>query len=229
VPVHKYIIMGPQGSGKGTQAKLLAEGFDLVHISVGDLFRWHAQNHTKLGARVKRLAGELVPDAVVEELVEARLDQHDWNYGFILDGFPRDLPQAEFFLENYDADAVILLDVPDRVVLDRALNRRLCTACGRDYNRLGHRPARDETCDACGGRLAARPDDTPEVLRQRLKDYHGQTEPVLDLFRRRGLLVTVDGTGPLPDVQRDIRRQLGLAGAEKAGNGTYCLAGGRKE
>src|SRR5689334_13883596 len=101
--MRKYIIMGPQGSGKGTQAKLLVEDLGLVHISVGDIFRWHVQNHTKIGARVRRIvaAGELVPDELVAEVVRQRLDQHDWNYGFILDGFPRNATQARFFLESY--------------------------------------------------------------------------------------------------------------------------------
>src|SRR5271169_5694080 len=107
--MRKFIIMGAQGSGKGTQAKILAKDMDLVHISVGDIFRWHIQSHTKLGARVKRTiaAGQLISDDVVEEVVQGRLDQHDWNFGFILDGFPRNEAQARFFLESYDIDAVI--------------------------------------------------------------------------------------------------------------------------
>src|SRR5437667_4117028 len=147
--MRKYILMGAQGSGKGTQAALLQADFDLVHISVGDIFRWNIQNHTKLGARVKRLvtAGQLVPDEVVEEVVRARLDQHDWNYGFLLDGFPRNRPQAEFFLESYDVDAVILIEVPDEVVFERVLSRRLCERCGLDYNLIQHRPKVPGVCD----------------------------------------------------------------------------------
>ncbi len=118
--MRKFIIMGVQGCGKGTQAKLLAETFDLTHICVGDIFRWHLQSHTKLGARIGRFtaAGELVPDDIVEEIVRSRLDGHDWNYGFILDGFPRNRRQAEFFLESYDIDAVIHIDVPDKIVFE---------------------------------------------------------------------------------------------------------------
>src|SRR6516162_6076031 len=113
--------MGAQGSGKGTQAQRLRADLDLTHISVGDIFHWNIQNHTKLGTQVKRIvtAGGMVPDEVVEQVVKQRLDAHDWNYGFILDGFPRSRPQAEFFLENYDIDAVILIDVPDEVVFQR--------------------------------------------------------------------------------------------------------------
>jgi adenylate kinase len=210
--MRKYIIMGVQGCGKGTQAKLLKEDFDLIHISVGDVFRWNVQNHTKLGARVKRIvaAGELVPDEMVEEVVKTRLDQHDWNYGFILDGFPRNRPQAEFFLESYDIDAVILVDVPDEVVFARILARRLCSGCGLDYNLIHHRPALEDTCDVCKGRLVARPDDIPAAVRARLADYHAKTQPIIDLFRQKELVAVADGTLPPVEVQNEIRRQLHL-------------------
>ena len=208
--MHKYIIMGVQGCGKGTQARLLKESLDLVHISVGDMFRWHIQSHTKLGARIKRIVaeGELVPDDVVEEVVKQRLEQHDWNYGFILDGFPRNARQAAFFLETYDIDAVLLIEVPDAVVQERILNRRLCPTCGLDYNLIFHRPAVANTCDICGAMLIARPDDTPEAVHARLQDYHTKTQPILELFRRKELVVTVDGTRSSAEVQQDLRRQL---------------------
>jgi len=217
--MHKYIIMGSQGSGKGTQAKLLAQDYDLVHISVGDIFRWNIQHHTKLGARVRRLvaAGDLVPDEVVEEVIATRLAQHDWNYGFILDGFPRNHAQAEFFLESYDIDAVIMLEVPEAVVFERALARRLCEKCGVDYNLIQHRPAIPDTCDVCGGRLVPRPDDNPDALRERLEDYHKKTRPVFDLFRGKEILVVADGTLPPDEVQRSIREQLALIPAQGGG------------
>ena len=208
--MHKYIIMGVQGCGKGTQARLLKEAFDLVHISVGDMFRWHIQSHTKLGARIKRIMaeGQLVPDDVVEDVVKQRLEQHDWNYGFVLDGFPRNGRQAAFFLESYDIDAVLLIEVPDAVVQERILNRRLCPKCGLDYNLIFHRPAVANTCDVCGAALIARPDDTPDAVRARLQDYHAKTQPILELFRRKELVVVVDGTRPADEVQQDLRRQL---------------------
>ena len=217
--MQKYIIMGVQGCGKGTRAKLLKEALDLVHISVGDLFRRHVQSHTKLGARVKRIVaeGQLVPDDVVEEVVKQRLEQHDWNYGFILDGFPRNARQAAFFLESYDIDAVLLIEVPDAVVQERILNRRLCPKCGLDYNLIFHRPAVADTCDVCGAALTARPDDTPEAVQARLRDYHAKTRPILELFRRKELVVVVDGTRPADEVQRDLRRQLGVQPAGGAG------------
>jgi adenylate kinase len=189
---------------------LLKESFDLAHISVGDIFRWHIQSHTKLGARIKRTMaeGQLVSDDLVEEVVKQRLDQHDWNYGFILDGFRRNSRQTEFFLESYDIDSVLLIDVPDAIVLERIVNRRLCTKCGLDYNLMFHRPAVANTCDICGGLLTSRSDDTPEAVQARLQDYHTKTQPILELFRRKELVVIVDGTRSAEEVQQDLRRQL---------------------
>jgi adenylate kinase len=211
--MRKYIVMGVQGSGKGTQAKLLAEALDLEHISVGDIFRWNVEHHTKLGAQVRRIvaAGELVGDDLVEKVVRRRLDEHDWNYGFIIDGFPRNRTQASFFLESYDIDAVILLEVPDSLVEQRILSRRLCSRCGLDYNLISHRPAVPDVCDVCGGRLVARADDAVEAVRARLRDYHAKTEPVLDLFRTKEVVLAVDATQPAAEVQAEIRRRLGVA------------------
>jgi adenylate kinase len=210
--MRKYIIMGVQGSGKGTQAKLLAERLDLEHISVGDIFRWSVQHHTKLGAQVRRsvAAGELVSDDLVETVVHRRLSEHDWNYGFIIDGFPRNQPQARFFLESYDLDAVILLDLPDSLVERRILSRRLCSSCGLDYNLISSRPAVPDVCDVCGGQLVARADDTPEAVRARLRDYHAKTLPVLELFRAKEVVLEVDANQPAGAVQDEIRKRLGV-------------------
>ena len=210
--MRKYVIMGIQGSGKGTQAKMLAADLDLVHISVGDIFRWNVQNHTKMGAQVRRVmaAGELVGDDLVESVVRDRLTQHDWNFGFIIDGFPRDPRQAEFFLESYDIDGVIELDLPDSEVRRRVLNRRLCADCGMDYNLIANSPKVPGQCDMCGGELITREDDTEEALAVRLRDYHDQTNPVLEIFRRKEYVYTVDAR-PAPEViQQQIRQCLGL-------------------
>src|SRR5580693_6975542 len=184
--MRKYVIMGVQGSGKGTQSEMLAADLDLVHISVGEIFRWNVANHTKLGTRVQRVitAGELVADDLVESVIARRLAEHDWNYGFILDGFPRNVAQAEFLLRSYDVDAVIELDLPDSEVRQRG-------------------KARD-------GEAGARDDDTEQALEVRLREFHEKTRPVLDLFRQKESVVTVDAMPSKEDVQQEIRSRLGL-------------------
>ena len=193
--MRKYVIMGIQGSGKGTQAKMLAADLDLVHISVGDIFRWNVQNHTKLGAqgaagswRRENWSGT----TWWSRWSRTRLTQHDWNFGFIIDGFPRDPRQAQFFLESYDIDGVIELDLPDSEVRRRVLNRRLCADCGNGLQPDrqqpdGPRPVRTPR----GGELITREDDTEEALAVRLRDYHDQTNPVLAIFRRKEYVYTV--------------------------------------
>jgi adenylate kinase len=211
--LRKYVIMGVQGSGKGTQAGLLAADYELTHISVGDIFRWHVQQHTKIGAQVRRVMadGQLVGDDLVESVVRERLAWHDWNYGFVVDGFPRNRRQAEFFLESYDIDAVIHLDLPDSEVRRRVLARRLCSRCGLDYNLIAHRPKEEGRCDVCGGELISREDDTEQALAARLLDYHTKTDPALELFRRKEYVVTVDARPSRGVVQKAIREHLGLA------------------
>ncbi|WP_327584230.1 nucleoside monophosphate kinase [Nonomuraea sp. NBC_00507] len=210
--MRKYVIMGVQGSGKGTQSKLLAADLDLVHISVGDIFRWHVKNHTKLGAQVRRVvaAGELVGDDLVEDVVKDRLHQHDWNYGFVIDGFPRNRRQAEFFLESYDIDGVIHLDLPDEEVRRRVLARRLCSQCGMDYNLIAHRPEVEGRCDVCGGELVSREDDSPDVLARRLRDYHSKIDPVIELFRGKEYVMSVDARADKFTVQQTIRDRFNL-------------------
>ena len=208
--MHKFIIMGAQGCGKGTQARLLSAQLELAHISVGDILRWNIQSHTKLAARIRRVVdlGELVPDEIVEQIVRDRLEQHDWNYGFILDGFPRNSDQAGFFLENYDVDAVIHIQVKDEVVMERILSRRLCPECTLDYNLIHHRPAVENTCDVCGSELIVRADDDEETVRNRLSEYRLRTEPIIGLFERKELIITVDGSKPAEDVFTDILESL---------------------
>ncbi len=204
--------MGVQGCGKGTQAKLLASRFDLTHICVGDIFRWNIQRHTKLAARIKRIVdgGELVPDDIVEEVIQRRLQEHDWNFGFVLDGFPRNRAQAEFFLESYDIDAVVLIEASDDVVVERVLARRLCNQCGLDYNLIFHRPETPGVCDMCRGTLEARPDDVEEVVRNRIANYHVQTAPVVKVFERKELVFRVDGHLPANDLHLTVCDALKL-------------------
>ncbi len=189
--MHKYIIIGPQGSGKGTQARLLCQDYDFEHISIGDIFRWHMQHHTKLAAKVRRIMhqGLLVPDEIVEEVVRRRLEEHDWNYGFVLDGFPRTRAQAEYLFENYNLDKAIYLDVPPEVV----------------YARVAHRAKVGD-----GDGFTKRADDDPEILKVRLREYHEKTAPLLDLFEEKKMLIRIDGSGTVEEVYQRIRDALRL-------------------
>jgi adenylate kinase len=190
--MHKYIICGPQGSGKGTQSRLLSQAHDFVHISVGDMFRWHMQHHTKLAARITRImhSGHLVSDDIVEKVVRERLEQHDFNYGFVLDGFPRTRSQAEYLFENWDVDQVIYLDIPDEIVFDRVMARAK---------------------KGLGSGFTKRADDNPAALKVRLEEYYGKTKPLLELYRQKRRLLTVDGAKPISDVYAEISRALGLS------------------
>jgi len=184
-------------------------------MSVGDTFRANVEQHTKLGAQVRRImaAGELVDDQLVESIVRQRLQDHDWNYGFIIDGFPRNVRQAEFFLESYDIDAVILLELPDEEVAVRVLSRRICASCGLDYNVVGRRPEESELCATCGGKLVMREDDNPEALAARLRDYHEKTQPIIELFECKECVLRIDAKQPIAVIQDEIRGRLGTAAA----------------
>jgi adenylate kinase len=189
--MHHYIVFGPQGSGKGTQSKLLCQDYDLVHISIGDIFRWNVAHHTKLAARIRRItdAGLLVPDEIVEEVVRKRLEEHDWNYGFVLDGFPRTLRQAEYLFENWNIDRVIYLDISDEVVFERVMMRA----------RLGE-----------GSGFTKRADDNPEALIVRLREYHEKTRPLLDLYRNKGILLSIEASRSISEIYDEICQRLGL-------------------
>jgi adenylate kinase len=194
--MEKYIIIGPQGSGKGTQAELLAKTYDFVHISIGDIFRWNMVNHTKLAARVTRIMneGRLVPDDIVEEVVRQRLEQHDWNWGFVLDGFPRTRSQAEYLFENWNLDKAIYLDIPGEVVFDRVMKR---------------------AAEGQGGGFTKRVDDNPQALKVRLQEFHEKTQPLLRLFEQKNMLVTVDGNRSIPEVFESMVEELGLPQPER--------------
>ncbi|MEZ5402893.1 MAG: nucleoside monophosphate kinase [Bryobacteraceae bacterium] len=184
-------MIGPQGAGKGTQAQLLCQDYDFVHISIGEIFRWHLTHHTKLAARVTRIMneGRLVPDEIVEEVVSSRLEQHDWNFGFVLDGFPRTRSQAEYLFERWNLDRAIYLDIPDDTVHRRVLDR---AAIGQ------------------GSGFTKRADDNPQALKVRLREFHDKTAPLLELFQRRNMLLTVDAARPIADVYASIRDGLSL-------------------
>jgi len=204
--MHKYVIMGVQGCGKGTQAHMLVKDFDLVHISIGDIFRWNIQNHTKLAARVKRLIseGQLVGDDLVEQLVRDRLAEHDWNFGFILDGFPRTVAQAEALDEmlkgmGQDIDHVVSIEVPDSALLERLTGRRMCS-CGASFHVMFNKPKQEGICDLCGGKLYHRDDDKEEAITERLVNYHRQTAPLIDFYTKKGKVRPIPGTGSVDDI-----------------------------
>jgi adenylate kinase len=210
--MNKYILMGPPGAGKSTQAANLSRALGGVHISVGAILRWNVKHCTKLGLAIKDLtqAGEFVSDEVVEHLVKSRLEQHDWNYGFVLDGYPRNATQARSFLASYDINALIVLKVPDVLVLERLMNSRYCNKCQIEYNLLLAAPRSDCTCDLCGGPLTYKENNRPEVVRVRLADYHQKTEPMLELFKRKERVITIDATQDPAQVQENIQSEVGL-------------------
>ena len=189
--MNKYVVLGPQGSGKSTQCRLLASRFDFVHISVGDIIRWHLEHRTKLASRVRIIlaSGNLIPDEIVMDLVRRRLEEHDWNYGFVLDGFPRTRAQADFFWQNWDIDKVAYLDVPDEIVSSRVLERSLA-GWGAGYTKRAH--------------------SNPEAMRRRIRNYHHRTKPLLDLYKHLEMLVHVEGNLPISAVFSRLTRALGL-------------------
>lgn len=211
--MRKYTMVGAPGSGKSTHSRMLAHDFDLARISVGDIFRWHVRQHTRIGARVREVvaAGRLVGDPLVESVVRGRLDQHDWNHGFVIDGYPRNRCQAEFLLESYDLDAAVYLDLPDAQIRDRVLGRRRCGRCGTVTQSL---PGQEGGCDVCGGPLVARDDDSAEALRARIRGHHEDIGPVLDLLRRKAPVFVIDASRDPDAVQREIRALLGLHGPD---------------
>jgi len=192
----KIVIFGPPGSGKGTYASRLFDLIKTPHISTGDLVRYEIKNKTETGKKIEEYTkrGVLVPDDVVIELLKKRISQPDCASGFILDGFPRTIPQAEALNKISPIDIVINLDVPDEVIIERLSSRLTCKSCGEIYNRRFLKPKVEGICDKCGGQLYTRDDDKPEVIRERLKTYQRQTQPLLDYYKERKLVENVRNT-----------------------------------
>lgn len=188
---HRILLLGAPGAGKGTQSGKLADEYGIEHVTTGDALRANKEMETEYGTPKSFMdAGELVPDPVVNEIVEAALNDAD---GFVLDGYPRNLDQAEFLSEITDLDAVIFLDVDEDVLVDRLTGRRVCDDCGASYHVDFQPPETVGVCDECGGELIQREDDTEETARERLTVFYDNTEPVIDHFREEGVLVEVDG------------------------------------
>jgi adenylate kinase len=210
------ILLGPPGAGKGTQAKRLEERHGMVQLSTGDMLRAAVAAGTEIGKRAKAImdAGKLVSDDVMVEMIRERIAQPDVARGFILDGFPRTVPQAEA-LDRMLAevgsrlDRVILMEVDDAALIDRVSGRFSCRKCGAAYHERYNRPKREGVCDVCGGtEFLRRPDDNAETMTTRLAAYHSQTAPILPYYRQKGLLATVDGMAEIDEVTRQLQRAL---------------------
>ena len=212
----KIIMLGAPGAGKGTQAKKIAAKYQIPHISTGDIFRANIKNGTELGNKAKSYMeqGLLVPDELTCDLVVDRIQQEDCSNGYVLDGFPRTIPQAgalKAALEKLGTtiDYAINVEVPDENIVTRMGGRRACLACGSTYHIVYNAPKVEDVCDVCGAKLVLRDDDKPETVQKRLTVYHEQTQPLIDFYGKEGVLVEVDGTQNLEDVFQAITKILG--------------------
>ena len=212
----KIIMLGAPGAGKGTQAKMIADKYQIPHISTGDIFRTNIKNGTELGKEAKKYMdqGLLVPDELTVKILLDRVAQPDCANGYVLDGFPRTIPQAEVLDKaltelNDKIDYAINVDVPDENIVKRMSGRRACVACGSTYHIEHIPPKKEGVCDKCGEPLILRDDDKPETVLNRLKVYHDQTQPLIDFYTGKGVLKSVDGTVDMQDVFASIVAILG--------------------
>ena len=212
----KIIMLGAPGAGKGTQAEKICAKYNIPHISTGDIFRANIKNNTELGQKAKSYMdqGLLVPDELVVDLVVDRVSQDDCTKGYVLDGFPRTIPQAEALDKALEAkgqkmDYAIDVDVPDENIVKRMGGRRACVKCGATYHVVFAAPKTEGVCDTCGEDLVLRDDDKPETVQKRLEIYHDQTHPLIEYYEKKGVLHTVDGTQTMEDVFKNITDILG--------------------
>jgi adenylate kinase len=211
----QIVLFGPPGAGKGTQAKFLSEEFNIPHISTGDILRENVRKGTALGIKAKSYMdkGELVPDQLLNDLVRSRLEEPDTKKGFLLDGYPRTIPQAKALDEimddlNRKLSAVVNIDVGTGALVKRLSGRRICRSCGASYHVSFNPPKVKDTCDTCAGELYQRADDTEEAIKNRLAVYKKQTQPVLDYYKKKGVLVDIDGDREIEEVKADVIKAL---------------------
>ena len=211
----KIIMLGAPGAGKGTQAKMIASEYQIPHISTGDIFRSNIKNGTELGKKAKEYMdqGLLVPDSLTCDLVVDRIAQDDAKNGYVLDGFPRTIPQAEALTEALKArgeaiDYAIDIEVPDESIVTRMSGRRVCLGCGATYHIKYNPPKAENVCDTCGGELVLRDDDKPETVQKRLDVYHEQTQPLIDYYTKAGVLKELDGTQDIDVIFEQIKELL---------------------
>lgn len=207
----KIIMLGAPGAGKGTQAHMIAEKYHLPHVSTGDIFRANIKNGTELGKEAKGYMdrGELVPDELTVRILLDRVAQDDCKNGYILDGFPRNIPQAEVLEKELEKlgdkiDVAIDMEVPDESIIKRMSGRRACSSCGATYHIVNVPPKKEGVCDVCGEALVLRDDDKEETVQKRLDVYHAQTQPLIEFYTKKGILKTVDGTQDMMDVFKAI-------------------------
>ncbi len=207
----KIIMLGAPGAGKGTQAKMIADKYGVPHVSTGDIFRANIKNGTELGMEAKKYMdqGLLVPDELTVKILLDRVSQPDCKNGYVLDGFPRTIPQAEVLDKalaelGESIDYAIDVDVPDENIVKRMSGRRACVSCGATYHVVHVPPKKEGICDRCGSELILRDDDKPETVKNRLDVYHKQTQPLIDFYTKKGVLKTVDGTVDMQDVFKAI-------------------------
>ena len=212
----KIIMLGAPGAGKGTQAKMIADKYGVPHISTGDIFRANIKNGTELGMEAKKYMdqGLLVPDELTVRILLDRVAQDDCKNGYVLDGFPRTIPQAEVLDSELTKlgdhiDYAINVDVPDENIVKSMSGRRACLTCGATYHIEHVPPKKEGICDVCGSELGLRDDDKPETVKNRLNVYHEQTQPLIDFYTEKGVLKTVDGTVPMEEVFAAITAILG--------------------
>ncbi len=207
----KIIFLGAPGAGKGTQAEIVAEKFGIPTVSTGNIIREALKNGTEMGLKAKSFieAGQLVPDEVVIGIINERLAKDDCKNGFILDGFPRTIPQAEALdAMGISIDKVVDIEVPDENIMERMTGRRVCGTCGASYHLMFKKPLKDGICDSCGGELVQRKDDAPETVSDRLKVYHEQTEPLKDFYGKAGKLSVVEGLGTVSEITERVLKAL---------------------
>ena len=212
----KIIMLGAPGAGKGTQAKMIADKYGVPHVSTGDIFRANIKNGTELGMEAKKYMdqGLLVPDELTVKILLDRVSQPDCKNGYVLDGFPRTIPQAEVLDKalaelGESIDYAIDVDVPDENIVKRMSGRRACVSCGATYHVVHVPPKKEGICDRCGSELILRDEDKPETVKNRLDVYHKQTQPLIDFYTKKGVLKTVDGTVDMQDVFKAIVAILG--------------------
>jgi adenylate kinase len=212
----KIVMLGAPGAGKGTQAAMIAEKYGIPHISTGDIFRYNIKNGTDLGREAKKYIdeGSLVPDELTVRILLDRVAGADCAAGYVLDGFPRTIAQAEVLTkkklkeQNDSIDFALDIDVPDDHIVRRMDGRRTCPACGATYHLVYAAPSREGMCDSCGTALVQRDDDKPETVKKRLDVYHEQTQPLIEYYRKAGVLKRIDGTRDLHEVFKDIVKIL---------------------